>query len=232
MIRNRSAPGKGIIKSPSLWIGFLGFTVLVTAPFLFHENPVISFKIDDLSVSSVNSYTPLIQAHCQARINQIKEGDTVIDIQFADYAIVTRHENVDNAFKLRKYCNQKQQTMEAINRNYGTSLTLALERLWLELSLLREEGNNQPVIVTLILHAAEPVPNQAPLDLANVKDLIQKITEDKGMVTIIGTTKQLESDLAQLRHGIANFKLCPSVNLQSCIEDAYVTARHYGKGGN
>lgn len=227
-ITTNHSSGFSWLKNPGTWgaiIVLTGLTVLSITTDI-NTQRVNAFRADDVS-GSAKKYPLLHQDHCQVQAQQLKQGDDQTALQFANRAEVISRKSVDNPLVFQQQC-QKTKTPSGLpNPTFtekGTSLILVLERIDTTLQTLRDEGNHNPAVVTLTLHAAEPGPDQPPLDFQRVRTLVQNITQEGGSVAIMGPTGNLQQQLETHLQGL-NVRVFPAANIEQGVNWAFEIGR-------
>lgn len=217
-------------KSPATLVtGFIGI-ILLTLPLLFDSTiqRVISIQASDVSLSA-QEFPFLKQQHCEAQARHLKQDDTLVEIQFADKPEVIRDTTINNTLFLSGQCQQSKfdskKPKSGIGKYPGTSIVSLLERIQIIIVEKRAKGFKNPIVVTITLHEAEPGVGQPKLDFERIQTLVQKITSDRALVTIMGTNGDLQSKLSSSLQNNNNAKICAINDIADCVEWSFETGR-------
>ncbi|MBW4474912.1 MAG: hypothetical protein KME45_31715 [Stenomitos rutilans HA7619-LM2] len=224
---------------PLLWqsLTVLGFIALVlgvlVVPAILERRTqrVIGIRANDVSKSGL-VYLHLAQQHCQVQVRQLIEGDSVVNIDYSDRPEMiedTAVEKVEQLLPLQKKCRELQSNHYLVPRTLGihtgTSLHLLLDQILVVIQSKRAQGTIVPIVITIWLQAAEPVPNQPGLNFAQLRTQIQKITDQRAVVTIMGPTGQLQADLLIALKQNALARVCTVNDIDDCVKWAYQLGR-------
>lgn len=205
-------------------IGFLTVPILLDS----RTQRVISIEASDVS-ESAKKFPFLQQQHCEALAHQLKSGDTIVEIQFADNPEVIRDITINNTLFLLGQCKQtnpdSKQPKSNIGEQRGTSVILLLERIITVIEEKRTKGLKNPVVVTMTLQAAEPGPGQPKLDYQRIKTLVEKITSNRGIVAIMGTTGKLQSELTNHLKDNSHANVCTFKDIKDCVGSSFQRGR-------
>jgi hypothetical protein len=210
-------------KSPAiLGAGLLGIGILGTTLFIeFTTQRVTHVRADDRSDSGEN-YALQRQQHCQASSHNYKSGDTLINVPFADRAVVSRHLNIFNSLAVLGECQNTDRPIKS--KQPGTSLMRLLERIQTTVKEQRAQHNLNPVVATILIDDAEPGKNQPTLDLNKVKTLVKDITSDRGAIAIMVHSEELHDQLEPLLSD-ERTRVCSFNDVNSCVDWAFETGR-------
>jgi hypothetical protein len=161
---------------------------------------------------------------CKAILNSIKTGDRLMVLTYADRPEIMVDSPVQNTIGLLRQCNE-QTIPNTIGRRQGTSPVQMLSAVLVALESARIRGNTDPVLVSVWLQAAEPVPGDPPLDWAQFQAQVDTITANNGVVSIFGPTGELQQQLkAQLKHN-SQAEVWPLEEVEQSVTWAYEVAR-------
>lgn len=192
---------------------------------LFAAHNVIHILSDDVSASAAD-YAALRKQHCQVSAQQYQPGDTVVLIPFAAQPEVTLDTTLSNTLSLLGRCQQEETLSADISRIWGTSLILGLKRIQTVFVDKRGLGKTDPIVVTITLQATEPGKGQPdPRNYAAIRESIENIVKNRGVVAIIGPTGALQNDLETHLKGLSNQRVCPKNSASECIEWAFQVGR-------
>jgi hypothetical protein len=196
---------------------------------------VLSIAADDISLSAKDAGFPAIWSeHCQVRTERYIGGDDLVYYFFADQPFQVDQRLISTGLDKLAVCPKvKPKDMEIevdkrkikleIGKKDGTCLTCLLETIQSEIRRRRDQGDTRAVIGTITLQAAEPGAGQSSVDFDRVKKLISDITNDRGVIAIIGTKGQLHSQLETLSGN--RLRVCFVQNATSCLNEAFNTVR-------
>lgn len=186
--------------------------------------PSIFYLIAKDHSASAHLLAELHEKLCKNSVMALKFNDTIVSVSFADRTEVVNDQKIPNNLALLGQCQPEAQTQpESLGKSPGTSLMRLSDRLVRIVERHRKQGNDQPIAVVITLQEAEPGADQPALDWQHLHNQFQKITDNRGIVTIIGPTGQLQEDLEQHLDGLVH--LCPIANAQSCLEQTITDAR-------
>jgi hypothetical protein len=215
------------VRSWSLFAVVASAIALISAGMIvgsLKTHNIIHIRSDDVSASA-EPYTILRQHHCQLSSEHYQPGDMVVDLLFADHSEIAHDITVSNGLSLLGHCNDLK-IPPSVGQQRGTSLILALKYIQTIIANKRALGNTNPIVVTITLQATEPGSNQPdPHDFKTLRNLVQAIVNDRGVLTIIGTTGQLQNDLSTHLQGLPNQRTCPVSSLNECVKWAFETGR-------
>ncbi len=217
-------------KYPQYWaVGIIGTGFLTVPVFIDSKiTRVISIQANDIS-QSAQSLPILQQQNCEARAKQLKSGDKMVDVEFADRPEMIRDTEVNNTLLLLGECKptkpDPKQPPSGVGKQPGTSPILLLDRVQTVIEEKRAKGLNNPVVVTIALQAAEPGPGQPKLDFNRIQEQVETITADKGVVVILGPNGQLQADLHSKLKGNPNAKVCTFKDIAKCVDWSFERGR-------
>lgn len=208
--------------------GTLGAS-LISIPMVldFSASRVIHFMVDDVSRSATEQKQALRIEHCQASFQNYREGDYQIQVVFADQPEMLREKKVTNILMLGN-CNDAISTGTTVGQQKGTSLILVLQYLDELIKSYRFKGSDEPIVVTISIDEAEPGPGQPLMDrngLLRVKSLLESITQENGVVTIIGPTQELQRELQKQSIELNGTKICTFNDVTDCVKSSFRSAR-------
>lgn len=185
---------------------------------------VLRVDADDFSGSG---YQPAVyQALCETRAEQAKSVSQKIAIAFAATAEVTQDGQAGSTLGIQK-C-EAPSVPSSLKNKPGTDPNTMLEAVVDVVASARSKGNQDSVVVTAWLQAAEAV-NGKTLDLTKLKQQIDTITADRGVVAFIGPSGRLQADLLATFKGHPRVQVCPTQSLKDCVGWAYQTGRQLPK---
>jgi hypothetical protein len=188
---------------------------------------VIGFRANDRSQSGL-PYSAVAQQHCQAQIRQLKPGDWVVNIDYADRPEVIQDTLVHSQVELLRQCQDDSHPTPIaaeMGIDRGTSPHLLLDQILIMIRAKRAEGITAPAVVTVWLQAAEPVPGQLAFDITHIKSQAQQITDAQGVIALMGTTGQLQTDLRTALADNPSARVCTLNDIDDCINWAYRAGR-------
>jgi hypothetical protein len=228
---NHAPPTRaGFRPWPILWGLTLLFVILGLSLWDAQVQHVISIRADDVSQSGL-AYAQMIQRHCQEQARNLKDGDWMVNISFADRPTVTRDEIVHPLQILEQCQPQRVVIPPGVGKRPGTSANQLASQILTIIAAKRTQGISFPAIVTIWLQAAEPVPDQPQFDLAKFQRDIKKITDQHSIVAIIGASGQLQTDLQETLKDSPHTRVCPMDSSHSCIDWAYDIGRTLPSAG-
>lgn len=203
------------------------FVLLVVAGFSYKDitaKRILNIRANDISESGLEHQDILIQ-HCKvSQRNQIV-GDFSVEINFADKAEVVNERQIENQLDFAS-CNFDT-SASAFGRLPGTSVLDLFRLTNTVVQGYRTRGIDYPLVFTLTLDAAEPVPGEPPLDdksLNEVKKIANELASN-GQIIIIGPSTTLQQKLKKHLEANKNIKVCPYSNVKNCTEKAIKEAR-------
>lgn len=207
-----------ILGAILLGVGILGVTLLID----FTTQRVIHIRADDSSDSAV-SYAAQRLQHCQASSQQYKPGDTAITIPFADRAVTTHNISIFNSLSLIGQCKDISRPIN--NKQPGTALIGALERIQSVVQKERARNNFNPVVVSITIQDAEPGFSQSQLDMERVKALVHTLTSDRGAIAFMVEDEKLQSQLDEKLTSEGKVQVCSLNDVTNCVNKAFETGR-------
>lgn len=215
---------KPIWQYPLFWGGLVAALALILIPLKQDQTTqrLLAITANDGSASGL-SVPDVFERHCRATVEQLKSGDRQIALVYADRPEVVQDQEIQNTLNLLRECQEK--PTENIAQRPGTSPNQMLAEVLTVMESARIRGMTEPTVVTIWLHAAEPVPGEPPFDPVQFQSQVQAITENNGVVTIFGPTGSLQQEIRRAIQTEPRASVCPTSSLEACIEKAYATAR-------
>ena len=217
-------------NATSAWLlGLLGLAVLLI-PVLIDSRiqRVISIAANDQSLSGL-AFPEVPQQHCEALVRQLKTGDRIISIVFADRPERIQDKKIRNTFTLLKECRELDPDHRRLSSSLGTQRGTSPERLLDQIidtiAAKRTQGLQAPVVVTIWLQAAEPLPNQSPINFTRLQEQVEKVTSDRGIVAIISPPGQLQTDLMTYLKTNPKSRICTLNEVDECVAEVFEMAR-------
>lgn len=226
-----SSPDPSLANEPPLWqqpriilavAAFFG-TALTLLIQDWKTQSLLVIMADDLSLSGL-AVPHAIQQHCHQVLKHIKTNDHLVHIGYADRPETLYDAPVQNTIGLLRQCN-KPEAPNTIGRRSGTSPTEMLETVLIALESARVRGNTDPVVISIWLQEAEPVPGDPPLDWDRFQAQVDTITANNGVVTFFGPTGELQQDLKTHLKSNPRAEVWPLTALENSTTWAYGLAR-------
>ena len=163
---------------------------------------------------------------CEHRLDWLIDGDTLIDVQFADIPYVTKNQKYggEQLLKLQKACDRYTVPVEGMGIKPGTNILEALSVLQTEL----QQSSPQKAIVTIVFNAFEPVDSQSfVLDefLVQLRGEVKKISSHGHTFIFIGANTYWQKNLKQTFANIERVRVCTYENGEQCLEAEYLALR-------
>jgi hypothetical protein len=220
-------------RHPFVWLTLLGGVILFGG-FILHDSwtmRVNSIRAEDVSESAKKNVEQQ-KRHCLASSKNLKQGDSIMVMPFADQAEVTDEHKVESLLNFGN-CNNIGKT--SVGKQPGTSLHNVFNLILTRIKASRIKGDKNPFAITISLEDAEPGPGQPNLDkngLLKLRSLAQSIIDENSSIVIIGPHDQLQKSLYQNLDDIKGLKTCPEVNTSKCVDWAFEQARSLGLSGS
>ncbi|MGK7886839.1 MAG: hypothetical protein AB4057_19705 [Crocosphaera sp.] len=160
----------------------------------FSQHRILFLRAYDLSESGLE-HIEVQKDHCQLSQRNQKVGDYSVTMGFADKAQVVTARLVNNQLDFVP-CDFD---ASAFGQLPGTSVLKLFQLAQTEVRGYRTRGINYPVVFTIILDAAEPVPGEDPFNEQSLQEL-KKITDElteNGYIRIIGPETTLQQWLKE-----------------------------------
>jgi hypothetical protein len=230
-------PQQNSAKSNSAWQKILiysglaiGATSLMVIPVWMEiQTPrIISISADDISGSAqVAAYKSLRHDHCKNRAEYYKSGDELIHYFFADQPEIDRKLTINNQIDTLSLCKETTPKFQEVDigKQSGTFLILLLEQIHTEIQTLRTQGNKKPVVVTITIQATEPGEDQPKVDFNRIKELVNAIVKDRGVIALIGAKGKFQNILETSLKGSQNVRVFPIQSNQQAIDWSFKTGR-------
>lgn len=221
---------KPIWQNPLTWVGIGGAIFTLLFPIWLDSKTVklISIHASDASDSGIaNPAIP--QEICKARTERLIIGDLALNFDFSDRTEPTYTQVIDQNTELGQQChtlftNGKQRPKE-ISKREGTDPVSLIVRIQNAINAERAKGDHRPVVVTIWLDAAEPIPGAKPYDFDDFQKRVEAIVSDRGKVAIIGTSGELRENLEKRFTKNPSVYLCNIQGSNNCIRDTFEAAR-------
>lgn len=184
---------------------------------------LLVIQAKDQSASAL-AITGAESRQCKSILNQIQPGDRFMVLTYADRPEIIEDSPVDNTIGLLRQC-QDQPIPSTIGRRKGTSPVQMLSAVLVAIESARIRGNTDPVLVSIWLDAAEPVPGDPPLDWAQLQAQIDTITANNGVVSIFGPTGELQQQLKSKLKANPQAEVWPLDEVEQSVAWAYEVAR-------
>lgn len=183
-------------------------------------------KFDDVSKSGLAKLATQRKQHCIVVIENVEPGDTVKQFQFADIAEEITSKTVNNKYR-DNICDPKDvNTIKAkIGEIKGTSLTETLRLAGIEIKSQRNQGNEQPILLSVTLDDTEQVEGRSPEDFQQVESLLQEIVSNKSVVRIIGVQGELQVKLKEIASSYKELEICTLEGVNACVTSGFQQAR-------
>ncbi|WP_353258245.1 hypothetical protein [Prochlorothrix hollandica] len=225
------APNGATAPEPPLWqqfrpmlgAAFVVFTAITLLVQDWQTQSLLVIMADDLSLSGL-AVPDAVQQHCHQVLKQIKTGDHLIKLGYADRPETLYDAPVQNTIGLLRTC-PNPEPPGTIGRRSGTSPTEMLEAVLIALESARVRGNTDPVVVSIWLQDAEPVPGDPPLDWERFQAQVDTLTTNNGVVTFFGPTGELQQNLKIHLKGNPQAEVWPITALDNSTTWAYGLAR-------
>jgi hypothetical protein len=221
----------------ALGAGLIGVALLVALVVKEYATPsAISIIASDVS-QSAHPLAKLRQQQCLALLEQLKPGDELIAIEFANLPEIVRETSIENSLALSNLCSvspeKVQSSRSQIGKSPGTSLKSLLGLTLDVIANQRASGNFAPVVLTIVLHEIEPTLGQPPSNIGEIKQQIDRITSEGSVVAIMGPTGELHTVLFQALKDNPNVKICSvakeanqEADVNNCANWAFQTGRN------
>lgn len=210
---------------------FFGIAVVTTFLIVDYLTVRVNhIRADDVSQSAYQNVNQR-KKHCLASSRSLKQGDSQIQIAFADRPEIVDEHKIDGLLGFGN-CSSSLISTTSIGRQPGTSLILLLDYILTLIRSSRDKGNLNPFVVTVTLSAAEPGPGQPLLDakgFSKVRSLVKSILNEKATIAIIGPSGALQGALNESLGGNQNLDICASNNVNQCVDQGFEQARKLGK---
>lgn len=214
---------KTIFNGVLLLIGIATISIPVAVQMITPK--VTSALLVDVSKSNqVNA--DLIAKLCEHQLDLLIDGDTMIDVQFADTTYVNKHQKYggEQLLELQKACDRHTLPVEGMGTKSGTNILEALSVLQTEL----QQSSHQKAIITIVFNAFEPVnPQSFVLDkfLAQLSEEVKKISSQGHTFIFIGANTYWQKNLKQAFANIERVRVCAYENGEQCLEAEYLALR-------
>ena len=227
----RSNPNhKPLWRNPIVWLGIIAcFGILVFPVWQDSKNvKVISIHATDASDSGIaNPEIP--KGICKARAEKLIAGDLAMNFDYSDRPEPTYSQTIDQTTDLSQQCqtlftNGKERPSQ-ISKQEGTDPVSLITRIQNAVIAERTKGDRKPVVVTIWLDAAEPIPGKPAYDFDDFQKRVESIVRDRGKVAIIGTTGELRENLEKRFAKNSAIYLCTAKDSANCIRDTFDAAR-------
>ncbi|MGK7874824.1 MAG: hypothetical protein AB4426_16440 [Xenococcaceae cyanobacterium] len=215
-----------ILAASAVGVGIFTYSIITG----FHTPEVTHYLLDDYSKSAAQN-APQRQEHCQGSNQNYQAGDSVVQIHFANRPEVVKRRNITNILNSES-CEGMETTDADFGDVPGTSPIAALDYVKDLIEASRTKGDRNPVVVTMTLQAAEPVPGQPLLDeegFAQLKNLVQDISSERGVISIIGPKGKLQRQLQSYLKTEPSVKICSFNDVTECVDWAFQKGRSLGK---
>ncbi len=221
---------KPIWKNPLVLIGCVSAVSILCYP-IWQDGKitrVIAIGAVDVSDSGIANLEA-VKDVCIVRVDKLIAGDVSITIDFSDRAEKTGSQTIDNNTDSSQQCqtvftNGKERSAQ-ISKRGGTDPMAVIDRIENAVISERSKDNQNPVVVTLWLDAAEPVLGKPAYDFNDFQKRVEAITNDRGKVAIIGTTGELAEDLEKRFAKNSSVFLCTAKDSADCIRKTFDAAR-------
>jgi len=220
---------KPLWKNPLTWVLVcIAAGILVIPKFIEDLVPkVIAIHASDVSDSGI-AHPELPLQVCKSRAENLKTGDLAIDLQFSDRAEAISDKLIRQDTDLNGLCaaiTTMKNRPNTISRKQGTSPIAIIDRITNAVVTQRRKNNQNPVVVTLWLDEAEPVPGQSAYDYDHFQKQVEKITNDRSKVAIIGTKGELREELEKRLGQNSSVFLCTENDGKECVSRVFEAAR-------
>lgn len=214
-------------RSSRLWctIALLAGVLGVPAWFESNQPRMISALYVDVSASN-QPLQAMVRSICQDRLKYLKDGDTLIDGQFADQSIVPMHQRYAERqyATLRANCQTATQP-NGIGKHPGTTLIRAWESLRSQIQSERSQRNRDRVVAVFVIQAAERVRGEPKLDWAKFRQQVQSFVADGNVVLIIADQPELQQQLSTLLAEVRNAQVRTYRDAQDNLKMAFDQVR-------
>lgn len=197
-------------RSLLLWSTIVLLAGVLGVPALIEVNTprIISALYIDVSASN-QPFQAVVQSICQDRLKYLKDGDVLIDGQFAEQSIAPIHQiyTEQQRANLRANCQAATQP-NGIGKRPGTTPLRAWESLQSLVQSERSQRNHDRVAAVFVIQAAERVLGQPNLDWAKFKQQVQDFVADGNVILIIADQPELQQLLLPLLAEVRNARVC------------------------
>ena len=164
------------------------------------------------------------EKHCKISQRNQKIGDNFVLVGFAERAEVVNGHKIENQLDFTP-CNIN---LSNFGKSNGTSVLNLFHLARTEVRGYRQRGIEDPLVFSIILDAAEPVPGEAPFNdqsLQEVKAIADELTKN-GHIRIIGPSTTLQQKLKEaLAEANPKIEVCSYLNFKTCTDNAIDKAR-------
>lgn len=188
----------------------------------FTVKRILNLRAHDVSDSGLEHEAVQIE-HCQVSQRNQKVGDYSVVIGFADTAEVVNERKVENQLDFAS-CEFE---TSAFGKLPGTSILNLFRLAQTVVKGYRARGVDDPMVFSLTLDAAEPVPGEPPFNEQSLKEVVSIAEElaSNGQILIVGPSTTLQQRLKEHLEGNPNIRVCPYSNVKTCTEEAIQKAR-------
>lgn len=224
-----NAPQKPLWKNPLTW-ALVGIAAgILVIPKILEDNvtKVIAIHASDVSDSGI-AHPELPLQVCKSRAENLKTGDLAIDLQFSDRAEAISDKLIRQDTDFNGLCagiTTVKNRPNTLSRERGTSPITVIDRITNAVVTQRRKNNHYPIVVTIWLDEAEPIPGQPPYDYDYFQKQVEKITNDRGKVAIIGTKGELQEKLEKRLGQNSSVFLCTENDGKECVNRVFEAAR-------
>jgi hypothetical protein len=219
------------IKISQQSLSFAGLALagvaLYVIPQILRPQSIIYASSIDVSASALNSkygdksYTERMSANCRFGLEKLNKNDLYIESQFTTQAIAQNH-RIDHNAKIRQInnCSKRTVPQQALPKDRGTSLKVAIERLDSEIARQRAQNINYPIAAIIAIDSIEPQSNRQADDVGEIVQKIEKIVKkEHAVIALVGSSPDLQNELTE------KLKNTAGVEINSFDEIDSVTAK-------
>lgn len=209
------------------WVALCGLTMVASlaVPLVwqwFSPN-IIHVNVVDRSASA-KALGDLPERVCRAASDHYEFGDRSLEVVFAAQAEVSGVGQMTNALSALAQCSAPPVVSGNLGQRPGTSLTAALNAAELAIKSERKGGNDAAVLMSVVMHEAEPGWDE-PVDWGVVREQMQQITEQRGVIAIVGSTGQFHQTLMRELGELPQVQVCAPGGEAECLARGFRSVR-------
>lgn len=181
-----------------------------------------------LDVSSSNTKNKaFVEQLCKTRLNQLKEGDILIEAEFADTTFVSKNQAFEESMRLKfqEECQKVANLPAGVGKNGGTPLLPVLNSLELEITKQHKNGNKNRTVAIVVVQDNEPLQYNSPEKSDQLAKKVESFTKLGNVIVFIGSDLKLQQELKSALANITNSQVCTYTDAKACLEWAFNLAR-------